>query len=161
MRFTLFACLFSLFLLACCSANADLKDGILAAVETRDGSAATVQQWLVGVTDDATAPQINEASQFLKSLTGTMPKAISRSDGQFLFWIVDMTEAQRDQALSHPPIDVVELNLKLVHTRVPRPSASSAKERRGVQDPATYKYQPFAPRELCAVSQPKFVFLVS
>lgn len=162
MRYTLLAGLLSLLLLACCGSNAIPHGNIHTVTEKRNDSTDTVQQWLVVVDDDATIPQINQAFQFLVSLTDTMPGQILRSDGLFLFWVLDMTEEQRDQALNHPYITIVELNLKLVDdTRVPRVGSSSPKERRGGQDTLRYAIQPLAVRELAAISQPRYAHATS
>lgn len=177
-RYMLVASLFTLMLLACSDSNANpyseiktvetymdeatevhnhsgirpaTNTDVLMTTEKQDDT--TVHQWLVGTADVVTQAQIQEASKFLQSLTNTVPKQILRSDGLFLFWVVNMTKCQSIQAWDHPAITTVELNLKLVDARVLPRSTPFPKERRDVQ----YETQQLAVRELVAISQPRYV----
>lgn len=178
MRYTQVASLFSLLLLACCGPSANppgvpqsleaqegvtqlinypgikhvSKTGVPVAPEKRDDAANIVQQWLVGAPEIVTQAQINEASGFLHSLTNTVPKKVSRSDGLFLFWVANMTQAQADQASKHSGIASVELNQKVAEARVPRVQSSPPKPRQVVY----FETQEMAVTELAAISQPRY-----
>lgn len=156
MRCVPLAGLLWLLLLSCCGSNASIQSDTHADAEKRHVKADTVHQWLVGVTEDATVPQINDASQFLATLINMTPNQVLRSDGLFLFWAVNMTAAQRDQALSHPHIRMADLDLKLVDTRVLPVRSSQPNERRAGDDTVTYEIQPLAAAELTAISQPRY-----
>lgn len=169
MHSSLLASLVLLLLLACCglSLEADnnqatghrdhagvkqvTDDDISALAGKRDDSA--VREWLVGGPEVMTSAQIDDASMFLQSLTRQVPQRKLRSDGQFLFWKVNMTDGVRIQALGHPGISSIDLNLKLVDARVLPAGSPSPKERRNIE----YTKQELAPRELAAISQPRFV----
>jgi hypothetical protein len=169
MRHTLLACLFSLLLLACCGSSAnthgvDLADttshfkqvtnpDTLAAPERRDGAEDTVRQWLV-TTNATNEAQIDEVTGFLHSFTNKEPKKYLRSDGIFLFWVADMTEAQKGEVLNHEYVEWVEPNLKFGRARV-TPTRSSPKNQRDVQ----YETQYLAPTELASISQPRYAHL--
>lgn len=72
-----------------------------------------VQHWLVVPIEASNEAQVNQTTQFLKSLTGSDPKKHfleTRTD--FSFWSAHMTKAQADEAAKNPSIKGVGLNVR-------------------------------------------------
>lgn len=132
MRVSFLSYLASILLLACSGSSTMSVD-----VGKQDGTADFVQEWLIGALEDVSQVQIADASQFLQSLTKTTPQQVLRSDGLFLFWMVNMTESQAEESLKHPVIASVEPDMKLIGARVP-PARSNiiGTPRSGVRDTA-------------------------
>lgn len=169
MHSSLLASLVLLLLLACCGLSLEADnhqaigprdaagvkqvtgDDISALPGKREDSA--VSERIVGGPEAMTSAQIDDVSKFLQSLTGQVPQRKLRSDGLFLFWKVNMTDGMRAQSLGHPGISSVELNLKLVDARILPAGSPAPKERWNIQ----YGKRELAPRELAAISQPRFV----
>ncbi|OIW24503.1 hypothetical protein CONLIGDRAFT_99091 [Coniochaeta ligniaria NRRL 30616] len=71
------------------------------------------QHWLVVPTDASNETQVNQTTQFLKSLTGSDPKKhLWEPRTDFSFWSAHMTEAQADEAVRNPGIKGVGLNVR-------------------------------------------------
>ncbi|OIW27886.1 hypothetical protein CONLIGDRAFT_453527 [Coniochaeta ligniaria NRRL 30616] len=172
MRYTLLADVLSLLLLARCGSSTNppgvLPHGVLQPMEASNTQAtetdvptvpekrsdADVHEYLVGTTRDVwNAAQVNATAQFLQSLTSSRPKEYWRSDGQFLFYRVNMTLDQSVQAERNSAIAVVEYNTKLVEAGVLPVGATSSKGRRDVH----YSTQELVVPELAAISQPRYV----
>lgn len=69
------------------------------------------QEWIVVPTDATNEAQFKQTYLYLKSLTNTEPKQYFQKHGkEFWLWLVNMTNAQRDEAVKNPGIKGVGLN---------------------------------------------------